>query len=155
VVVDRLVIKPGIGSRLAESVAVALHTANDTVIISAESPAPAHSAVRSSDFRPPASHLKSEIGNRKSETGWVDHLFSSRFACPVHPEVSLSELSPRLFSFNSPHGACPMCGGLGNILEFDESLVVADPSLSLAGGAIEPWRQGRRHMAHAYARLLD
>ncbi len=75
---------------------------------------------------------------------WMDQtekkalLFSSSFACP-HCGYALSELEPRLFSFNSPVGACPECDGLGVIQSFDVGRVVADPKLSLAGGAIRGW----------------
>ena len=67
-----------------------------------------------------------------------EHLFSSKFACPVC-SYSLSEMEPRLFSFNSPVGACPGCDGLGVVTVFDAERVVAFPSLSLAGGAVKGW----------------
>jgi excinuclease ABC subunit A len=67
-----------------------------------------------------------------------EHLFSSKFACPVC-SYSLSELEPRLFSFNSPVGACPSCDGLGQVTVFDAERVVAFPSLSLASGAVKGW----------------
>ncbi|MES2887992.1 MAG: excinuclease ABC subunit UvrA [Pseudomonadota bacterium] len=66
------------------------------------------------------------------------HWFSSRFACPIC-SYALSELEPRLFSFNSPVGACPSCDGLGHVTEFDVQRVVAFPSLSLASGAVKGW----------------
>ncbi len=65
-------------------------------------------------------------------------LYSEKFACPVHGP-SLVELEPRIFSFNSPHGACPRCTGLGSQMEIDPELVVPDPSLSVGEGAIAPW----------------
>jgi excinuclease ABC subunit A len=65
-------------------------------------------------------------------------LFSSKFSCPIC-DYSLAELEPRLFSFNSPMGACPTCDGLGEIDEFEPSRIVAHPELSLAGGAIKGW----------------
>src|SRR5438093_2345239 len=68
-------------------------------------------------------------------------LFSENFACPEHG-VSLPELEPRIFSFNSPHGACPRCTGLGAQLEIDPDLVVPDTSLTLAEGALVPWSVG-------------
>ncbi len=71
------------------------------------------------------------------ETG-TEHLFSARFACPLC-SYALSELEPRLFSFNSPVGACPTCDGLGHTDIFDPARVVAFPSLSLASGAIKGW----------------
>jgi excinuclease ABC subunit A len=67
--------------------------------------------------------------------------FSENFACPEHG-VSLPELEPRIFSFNSPHGACPRCTGLGAQLEIDPDLLVPDPSLSIADGALVPWSVG-------------
>src|SRR5579864_6802896 len=68
-------------------------------------------------------------------------LFSQNFACPEHG-VSLPELQPRIFSFNSPHGACPRCTGLGSQQEIDPDLVVPDPSLSIDEGALVPWAVG-------------
>ncbi len=67
-----------------------------------------------------------------------EHLFSAKFACPIC-NYSLQELEPRLFSFNSPMGACPKCDGLGNISFFDPKRVVAFPTLSLSSGAIKGW----------------
>ena len=127
VVVDRITIKKGLASRLAESVALALALGNDTVLIAAET----------------------ERGKFK------DHIYSARYACPRHPEANIPDLSPALFSFNSPHGACPTCDGLGNILEFDPDLVVSDPSLSLADGVIDPWRHSGKRLNAFYRKLLD
>ena len=73
------------------------------------------------------------------DTG-AEHLFSSKFACPIC-SYSLSELEPRLFSFNSPVGACPSCDGLGHVTAFDPERVVAFPSLSLASGAVKGWNR--------------
>src|SRR4249920_772493 len=74
------------------------------------------------------------------ETG-EQMLFSENFACPDHG-VSLPELEPRIFSFNSPHGACPRCTGLGSMLEIDPDLLVPDPTLSIGEGALVPWSVG-------------
>jgi excinuclease ABC subunit A len=112
VVVDRLRVQPGLQQRLAESFETALRIA-DGRAIAAEMPAEPEAAPR-------------------------EHLFSSRFGCPVC-SYSLSELEPRLFSFNSPVGACPSCGGLGQVTVFDPQRVVAFPSLSLASGAVKGW----------------
>ncbi|NOY77149.1 MAG: excinuclease ABC subunit UvrA [Calditrichaeota bacterium] len=71
-----------------------------------------------------------------------DHLFSEHFAC-VDCGVSYEEISPRMFSFNSPYGACPVCNGLGTIMEIDPDLVVPNPKKSLNQGAIEPWGQAK------------
>src|SRR5207302_1446835 len=71
-----------------------------------------------------------------------DLLFSERFACPTCG-ISYPEISPRTFSFNNPHGACPACDGIGAKLFFDPELIVPDGELSLREGAIEPWE--KRH----------
>ena len=63
-------------------------------------------------------------------------LFSQNYACP-DCGISIEEMSPRMFSFNSPFGACPTCSGLGNLTEFDEDLIIPDKSLSLREGAIK------------------
>jgi len=85
---------------------------------------------------------------------WTEHRFSEKFSCPDHPACALEELEPRLFSFNSPQGACPACAGLGHVQEFDAELVVADPNLGVAEGAIEPWRRNGRRMNMYYSRLI-
>jgi excinuclease ABC subunit A len=74
-----------------------------------------------------------------------DQLFSRRLAC-VKCGISMPEMTPRAFSFNSPHGACPACQGLGATYDFDARLVVPDESLSLLGGAIAPWARGDRKL---------
>jgi len=127
VVVDRLTVKPHIGTRLADSIELAMRLAGGGVILS----------VAGSD------------GKR-----FTDTRYSSLFSCPDHPEVSLPELSPRLFSFNSPYGACPACTGLGTVLEFDPELIVPDKTRSLADGAIAAWRQGGKRMAAVYAATI-
>ena len=125
-VVDRIVLKPEIRSRLADSIETALRLSNGLVIISVD-----------------------EGGGK-----WKDNVFSEKFACPDHPHVSLPELEPRLFSFNSPHGACPECHGLGTVQEFDPELVVPDESVSLENGAIEAWRKNGKRMNIFYGRAL-
>jgi excinuclease ABC subunit A len=74
-----------------------------------------------------------------------DQLFSRRLAC-VKCGISMPEMTPRAFSFNSPHGACPACQGLGATYDFDSKLVVPDESLALLGGAIAPWARGDRKL---------
>ncbi len=69
--------------------------------------------------------------------------YSLLYACPDHPDVTIPELEPRNFSFNSPHGACPVCTGLGNRLEVDPSLVIPNGRLTIAEGAIRPWNRIR------------
>jgi excinuclease ABC subunit A len=75
----------------------------------------------------------------ENATTGEDTTFSSKFACPVSG-FTIEEIEPRLFSFNNPHGACPVCDGLGEKLYFDPDLIIPDPTLSLSGGAIAPWR---------------
>src|SRR5690606_8813054 len=69
-----------------------------------------------------------------------EHSFSQRYACPDHPEIAIPELEPRLFSFNSPFGACPVCTGLGSRLEVDPELVF-NPNLTIAEGALRPFNR--------------
>src|SRR4029077_2831487 len=67
--------------------------------------------------------------------------YSLMYACPQHPEIVIPELEPRTFSFNSPHGACPVCTGLGNRLEVDPELVIPNGKLTIAEGAIRPYNR--------------
>ncbi|MBN1344661.1 MAG: excinuclease ABC subunit UvrA [Phycisphaerae bacterium] len=129
-VVDRVILKPEIRSRLSDSVELALGLSDGLMIVTYMTP------------------------DEGSEPVWQDQLFSTRYACPDHPDANLEELSPRLFSFNSPYGACPECDGLGTILEFDRDLIVPDLSLSLDQGAVDAWRRGGKRMNIAYSRLL-
>jgi excinuclease ABC subunit A len=113
VLVDRVILKPGIERRLTESVEIALNLADDVVIVNT------------------------------LEGG--DRLFSRRLAC-TYCGVSMPEMTPRAFSFNSPHGACQECQGLGAVHDFDPSRVVPDESLSLDAGAIAPWAKGDKKL---------
>ncbi|RYZ11377.1 MAG: excinuclease ABC subunit A [Comamonadaceae bacterium] len=119
VVIDRLRARPDMQQRLAESFEAALRLA-DGRAIALEMADPG--AAAPAEARPAAG----------------EHLFNAKFACPVC-HYSLAELEPRLFSFNSPVGACPSCDGLGHREFFDPSRVVGFPSLSLASGAIKGW----------------
>jgi excinuclease ABC subunit A len=89
--------------------------------------------------------LLSEIADPETPR---DRLFSERFACPVCG-ISLPEIEPRTFSFNSPHGACPTCTGLGSQMEFDPELIVPDKGKSLAGGALKPWDRDTQNYYHS------
>ena len=109
VVVDRLVVRPDMASRLAESFETALDLADGIAIVEFADP-PADGRARRERI-----------------------LFSSKFACPVSG-FTISEIEPRLFSFNNPFGACPACGGLGSHLKVDPALVVPDPRLTPAQG---------------------
>jgi len=131
-VVDRVVVKPESRQRLAESVESALKLAEGTVVIASEIGGSGVPPERGGEAHGPEAHATG---------GWTDQMFSTNFADPEHPEIALEELSPRLFSFNSPFGACPTCHGLGAILEFDEDLVVPDKDKTLSSGAIAPWKK--------------
>ena len=85
-----------------------------------------------------------ELVDERSGAGSTECTFSEKFACPEHGP-SLAELEPRIFSFNSPHGACPRCTGLGSQMEIDPELIVPDPSLSIGEGAILPWSTSTSH----------
>ncbi len=131
-VVDRIIIKPDVRSRLADSVETSLKLAGGLVIIA-------------------------KLDEKKTSDGaeaWTDQLFSDKYACPEHPECALEDMAPRLFSFNSPYGACPACDGLGTIMEFDEGLIVTDPTLSLSEGAIDAWRKHGKRMNIYYNRMI-
>ncbi|HUW20901.1 MAG TPA: excinuclease ABC subunit UvrA [Sedimentisphaerales bacterium] len=133
-VVDRLIIKDLVRTRLADSVETALKLADGIVLVLVQ---------KSSDN-------KKDSHNSR----WKEIVYSEKFACPGHPQASLEELSPRLFSFNSPYGACKSCDGLGTILEFDPDLIVPDKSVSLENGAIDAWRKGGKRMNIFYNRLI-
>ncbi|HEY0281827.1 MAG TPA: excinuclease ABC subunit UvrA [Rhizomicrobium sp.] len=115
VVVDRIAVKPDIGNRLPDSIETALKLSDGLVI--------------------------AEFADEKDKDGKPRQLLmSSKFACPVSG-FTISEIEPRLFSFNSPHGACPACDGLGTQLYFDPALIVPDAALTLRKGALSPWHK--------------
>ena len=114
VVVDRIVVRAGIETRLADSFRTALDLADGIAIL----------------------ETASDEGDPERVT------FSENFACPVSG-FTISEIEPRLFSFNAPFGACPECDGLGQERFFDERLVVPDETLKVRDGAIAPWRKGK------------
>jgi excinuclease ABC subunit A len=133
-VVDRLIIKDTIRVRLTDSVETALRLADGIIFVLIQKP--------------------DADTNNEGKNGWEEVVYSEKFACPEHPQSSLEELSPRLFSFNSPYGACTSCDGLGTILEFDPDLIVPDKSISLENGAIDAWRKGGKRMNIFYNRLV-
>ncbi|OIQ59981.1 excinuclease ABC subunit UvrA [Neomoorella thermoacetica] len=118
VIVDRLQVRPGVASRLAESLETALKLADGVVLIDI--------------------------------VGQEELLLSEKFAC-VECGVSLPEVTPRLFSFNNPYGACPACTGLGVTMKVDPGLVIPDKSLTLREGAIAPWSRGN----NGYQQMLE
>ncbi len=119
VVVDRLIMRPDLRKRLADSVETAVQLADGILDVE-------------------------DAGTGEVKT------YSERFAC-LHCGISMPELEPRSFSFNSPHGACPRCTGLGSQMEIDPDLIVPDPSLTISEGAILPWTSG--HTAY-YDQLI-
>ena len=133
-VVDRLILKEGIRARLADSIETALKLSDGVVVLMLQEP----------------QNDKKNGG----KGGWQDVLYSEKFACKHHPEASLGELSPRLFSFNSPYGACRACDGLGTILEFDPELIVPDKSVSLENGAVDAWRKSGKRLNIYYNRMI-
>lgn len=122
-VVDRLVIKSGIQSRLADSLSVGLKWGKSNVLV---------------DILSGGDTADSDNGKRQKSADREPLLFSENFAC-ANCNISFAEISPRVFSFNSPYGACPDCDGLGCTFEVDPALVVPDPDKSLSEGAIYPW----------------
>ncbi len=111
VVLDRLIMRPGLRHRLNDSAESALHLADGLLLVQAQVPS--------------------------DEDGYLDEetIFSQNFAC--HDcNINLEEITPRMFSFNNPYGACPTCTGLGQMINIDPELVVFDPNLSLNEGAI-------------------
>ncbi|NBU84338.1 MAG: excinuclease ABC subunit UvrA [Sphingomonadaceae bacterium] len=123
VVVDRIVVREGIETRLADSFETALKLADGLAFVD-----PA-------DAPEDASTSKDVLGDH-APPGRI--VFSEKFACPVSG-FTISEIEPRLFSFNAPQGACPTCDGLGEKLSFDPELIVPNESLSIKNGAIVPW----------------
>jgi len=133
VVVDRLLVPepgpdPPATSRIADSVEQALKVGQGVMIVA---------------------HAPSSGGDVSGE----ERIFSEHFSCP-YDGTSIGEIEPRTFSFNSPHGACPVCTGLGVELQVDPRLVIPDRTKSLAGGAIEPWSRSP-HVAGWYVRQLE
>ena len=118
-VIDRIIVRDDIASRLGESVQLAVRHGEGLLIACYQEPPP-----------PDADPDRSR---------WQDRLFSTHYACP-RCNVSLAEVEPRTFSFNSPYGACPRCEGLGALEQFDPELVAPNFELSLAGGAIATWK---------------
>ncbi len=127
VVVDRLTVKPSAKQRLTDSVETALRLADGLVVL--------------------------EFVDLPDDHHHRERRFSERMACPNGHPLTLDDLEPRTFSFNSPYGACPECAGLGIKKEVDPELVVPDVELSLADGAIAPWAIG--HAAEYFGRLLE
>ncbi len=129
VVVDRIVVRPDLGQRLAESFETALKLAEGLAVIEYAASPPSPLA---------GEDEKKKIAKIHDKSGPERILFSEKFACPVSG-FTLPEIEPRLFSFNNPYGACPKCGGLGIEQHVDEDLVIPNRELTLRKGAIAPW----------------
>ncbi|MBI0475438.1 excinuclease ABC subunit UvrA [Sphingomonas sp. MA1305] len=127
VVVDRLVIREDITTRLAESFETALALADGLAYVDPADPA--------TDEYTPHTPKSAVLGDH-APPGRI--VFSEKFACPISG-FTIPEIEPRLFSFNAPQGACPACDGLGEKLLFDEDLVVPNHDLSIKKGAVVPW----------------
>ena len=111
IVIDRLVIKPGLEKRMADSIETALKVSGGLVVLAAE--------------------------------GAAEETLSQSYSC-VECGTSLTEITPRLFSFNSPYGACPTCSGLGTLMGVDPEKIVPDPERSIEAGAVAPWPEGSK-----------
>ncbi len=156
VVVDRLVLRPGIERRLTDSLETALKLADGVAEIQVVPREPAGGG-RSVGDAGESGAGRSDAGQNdagQSDAGEAEGetlIFSQHLACPVCG-TSYDELAPRNFSFNSPYGACPSCDGLGTRYEVDPELVVPDPDLSIDDGAVAPWAGARNEY---FGRLLQ
>ena len=128
VVVDRLVNKPEIIGRLADSVETALKLAGGRILVDL--------------VDEPAGPGKTRV-------------FSEKMSCPNEHALSLTEIEPRTFSFNAPFGACPTCSGLGNKQAVDADLVIGDPGASINGGVILPWSTQGKGLFSYFTRMLE
>ncbi|MBU1045409.1 MAG: excinuclease ABC subunit UvrA [Candidatus Omnitrophica bacterium] len=125
VVVDRLILNPDIKKRLTDSIETALKVGKSTMLLAIEG----------------------------KDAKLEEMIFSEVYAC-THCGINYEEFQPRMFSFNSPYGACAACGGLGTKVEIDEDLVVPEPTRTLREGALEPWRRGGKGYIMYYRSLL-
>ena len=136
IVVDRIKVSDELGNRLADSIETALNISDGLLLVEITGL--------------PEDMPKPKKGAMEYTNGQVI-TYSSKFACPISG-FTLSEIEPRLFSFNSPFGACPTCDGLGTQMYFDEALIVPDATLSMAQGAVAPWASGH---AKFYQQALE
>jgi excinuclease ABC subunit A len=158
-VVDRIIVRATSGGRLAESIELAVRHGQGLLIACYQQPE--ESGEKEANGRRNGGLGNGGLSNGGQRNGgqrnggqrnggqrnggqrnggqWHERLFSTLYACP-NCKISYEELEPRTFSFNSPYGACPRCDGLGWRTEFDPELVIPDPSLSAADGAIAPWK---------------
>jgi excinuclease ABC subunit A len=123
VVIDRIKLKEGVEKRMSDSVETALHLSEGLLVV-----------------------------NILKDEGDEDILFNTNFSCPEH-NIGIAEMEPRMFSFNAPYGACETCKGIGHMLKIDPDLVVPDPHLTIAQGAIEPFANSAE--GTYYAKLIE
>ncbi|GIK50627.1 MAG: UvrABC system protein A [Alphaproteobacteria bacterium] len=157
IVIDRIAVKPGIETRLADSLEQALRLADGIAYAefadAVSSPARGGSGPkgRRGDGAASVSFADGSPASGGAQSGANRIIFSQKFACPVSG-FTIPEIEPRLFSFNNPAGACPACDGLGLQLKFDADLVVPDHDKSLKDGAVAPWAKGPSPL---YAQTLE
>jgi len=140
VVVDRIVVRPDLATRLADSMETALRLADGLAV-----------AEFTDKPLPPEETAGGGAANKSLNDTHEGILFSEKFACPVSG-FTIPEIEPRLFSFNNPFGACPTCDGLGNQRAIDPNLVVPDDNVSLRNGAVAPWAKST---SPYYAQTLE
>ena len=141
VVVDRLVVRSDMKTRLADSMQTALQLTDGLAV------------AELADKPLPADETSKDSVNKSINETHERLLFSEKFACPVSG-FTISEIEPRLFSFNNPFGACPSCDGLGTQQMMDENLVIPNSALTLRGGAIAPWSKSNNPSPY-YAQTLE
>jgi excinuclease ABC subunit A len=134
VVVDRLVMKEGLRKRLSESIEAASQLAEGIIEVELLDGEGKAGGVSNGDEAPGVKVLSGPSAGKRGEV----LVFSEKFAC-LNCGTSMPELEPRIFSFNSPHGCCPRCHGLGFQRVIDPELIVPDPTLSISDGALQPW----------------
>jgi excinuclease ABC subunit A len=140
VVVDRIVMKEGIDRRLSDSIEAALKQGKGLVTLSVA--------------MPEGHELPAGLHGETGEDGYTDYLFSEHYSCAICG-FSMPELEPRMFSFNSPYGACPECTGLGTKTEFDPDLICPDPTKELRNGAILPFVYKSGEVKDWWPEMLD
>ncbi len=129
VIIDRLAVEERLRPRIADSIELAMRQGKGNVIL-----------------------LIEETGT-DGQVKWKEITYSENHACPIHGPINV-ELSPSMFSFNNPRGACPDCGGLGTTMVFDKDLIIPDPKKSIADGAVVPWTKGGKATQSFFQNLL-
>ncbi len=133
-VTDRVVVRPGNTQRISESVKLAVELSGGSCVVQY-----LDTLAETVDAKANNTDKDEDKDRHTGEQRWIEESFSTRYACPGCG-VSYMELEPKYFSFNSPYGACPACDGLGWLEQFDADAVIPNRGLSVAGGAIAPWK---------------